>query len=363
MSLKDEFDRYVGFGLVTARRHPKFPLTIYKYSQKCVYEHAWDDYTRTARGLILSDDGEIVARPFRKFFNLGEDESTKKENLPQESPVVMSKVDGSLGVSYIWEGRVYLATMGSFDSEQAMMGTQILSKKSKAEEIILGFHDLTFLFEIIYPENRIVVDYGQITDLVLLGIIDIKSGSEMFPQRVVGVGEAMGFGTPVIYPLNLGGVVEECGRPSKNREGYVLWYPNGLRVKLKYSEYVQLHRVVTGYSEKSVWELLSIGSDPMESLGAGPYPPEFLEFVRTTRDKLNSKFAAAADRVHKCFNEIGNTETRKEFAAKALKISGEDSCLRSALFCLYDKRDISDIIWKSLEPDSSKSVFQQRGEG
>jgi hypothetical protein len=39
------------------------------------------------------------------------------------------------------------------------------------------FRHLTFCFEIIYPENRIVLDYGNDEKLVLLGTFD-KNGKE-----------------------------------------------------------------------------------------------------------------------------------------------------------------------------------------
>ena len=34
----------------------------------------------------------------------------------------------------------------------------------------------TYLFEIIYPENRIVVDYGDYKGLVLIDVIDNETG-------------------------------------------------------------------------------------------------------------------------------------------------------------------------------------------
>ena len=129
----------------------------------------------TCRGLIARGDGTIVARPFPKFFNLDEI-IARGESLPAEDFEVFDKLDGSLGILYHDSaGHPRIATRGSFLSEQAARGTGLLREK---------YGDLrfdpacTYLFEIIYPENRIVVDYAGLTDLVLLAVIDTDSGAE-----------------------------------------------------------------------------------------------------------------------------------------------------------------------------------------
>src|SRR5690348_3527676 len=61
--------------LVVARRHPSEPLTILNYTERCQYERGlWGPVTLACRGLIHDDNGRIVARPFRKFFNYGQSE-------------------------------------------------------------------------------------------------------------------------------------------------------------------------------------------------------------------------------------------------------------------------------------------------
>lgn len=66
-------------------------IKIYNYGRKCQFDpNAWDDVTEKTRGLIVDwDDGEVLARPFRKFFNLGTgyraDEAAKSGFLHQGS--------------------------------------------------------------------------------------------------------------------------------------------------------------------------------------------------------------------------------------------------------------------------------------
>ena len=114
---------YIDDGLVTERAHPDDPgLRIYNYTPNVQYGRVWDDVTLQCRGLILRGE-EVVARPFKKFFNLGELDS------PPTSPPrrISGKMDGSLGISYIApDGLWSLATRGSFASEQAIEGTKML---------------------------------------------------------------------------------------------------------------------------------------------------------------------------------------------------------------------------------------------
>ena len=66
---------------------------------------------------------------------------------------------------------MFLATRGSFSSDQALVGTDILHEQYLQQ----GYEfdpRYTYLFEILYPENRIVVDYRGLRDIVLLAVLD-----------------------------------------------------------------------------------------------------------------------------------------------------------------------------------------------
>lgn len=138
--------------------HETEGLTIWNYTAKCQFERAWDEYTRMARGLITDSVGNIIARPFPKFFNYGETEETKTENLPKDIPIVTVKLDGSLGIQYYLGNKLYIATRGSFTSEQAIWATKWMQERFTQNNFVSGY---TYLYEIIYPENKIVVDYGN----------------------------------------------------------------------------------------------------------------------------------------------------------------------------------------------------------
>ena len=56
-------------GLVNIKKHPDYPLLLLNYTPRAQYDSRWCHELIHARGLVISQDGEIVARPLPKFFN------------------------------------------------------------------------------------------------------------------------------------------------------------------------------------------------------------------------------------------------------------------------------------------------------
>jgi RNA ligase len=137
----EKLNKYHEEGLVYKQVHPTLPLTIWNYSEKVQYEGLWDEITLQTRGLVTDDEGNIVARPFKKFFNLEEGKHT-----PTEEFEVYEKMDGSLLIVFWYEGKWIVATRGSFTSDQAIKGVELLKKYNTD----IMFRHLTYCFEIIY---------------------------------------------------------------------------------------------------------------------------------------------------------------------------------------------------------------------
>lgn len=331
MKFPYDLSKYIDEKLVFETRHPNEDLFIYNYSPKVQFEKLWDEVTLQCRGLILDSEGNIIAKPFGKFFNL-------EERLPSEIPStnfdVYEKLDGSLGIVYFVSGLPYIATRGSFTSDQAQHANRILHTKYK--HIILD-ESKTYLFEIIYPDNRIVVNYGDLDDLVLLSIIDKESGIESL--------EDIGF--PIVRKYN--GLLDwrklkELQEP--NREGFVLRFNNGFRVKVKFDEYVRLHRILTGVSNIAIWEYLSNG-EPLDHL-LEKVPDEFYNWVFDTSNALKSKFNQILSECESVYKEM---DSRKETA-----LYFQTQKYPSVLFAMYDKKNwIDKIIWKMVRPQFSKA--------
>src|SRR5690349_5104447 len=93
----DELNDAVADGRVRYQKHPTKDLFIFNYTEETQFSKRWDNITLNCRGLILDDDYNIVARPWKKFFNFGERDLEIDFNAPVE---VTDKMDGSLGILY-----------------------------------------------------------------------------------------------------------------------------------------------------------------------------------------------------------------------------------------------------------------------
>lgn len=325
----EDIEGLVADGYITRRRHPSHDLWILNYTPKAQYDRLWNETTMACRGLVVDGDNRIRARCFKKFFNLDEvrDEVSSRSGMGFRT---FDKLDGSLGILYWADGVPAVATRGSFSSDQALRGTAIL--RSKYGGAILD-PDLTYLFEIVYPENRICVDYGGREDLVLLAAFHTESGEEVEPPREpfpVARSFDLGADFDGIRALNL-----------ENREGFVVRFDDGYRFKVKFEDYIALHAAIFSVSTRSIWNCMREGS----SLPVDRLPDEVYDWTRGVEAELRRDYAAVESRAAEIFEEIRHL-SRREFAALAL----EYRC-SGVLFKMLDGRPYGDLIWKMVEPE------------
>lgn len=329
--------------LVSVEKHPEGDLFIYNYSKRVQYEKLWNDVTLHTRGLILDAEGNTIARPFGKFFNL---EEIPPQDLPTLPFEVFEKLDGSLGVLYFYNNEPHIATRGSFVSTQAKKATRILYDKYRHVFPLLK-RNKTYLFEIIFPENRIVVDYGALSDLILLTVIDNESGEETI--------EDIGF--PIVKRYDgISDVTALTLKETPNKEGFVVRFQNNVRVKVKFDEYVRLHRIITGVSNVTIWEYLKEGKS-FEQL-VERVPDEFYAWLSQTKNELEAQYQAIADRAKAVFKQIYSPD-RKDFA---LTVTSKYQDISFILFCLYSGKPIAPGIWKMIRPEYNKAFKIDTGD-
>lgn len=318
--------------LVSVQKHPKADLFIYNYTPRAQYDRIWNEITLQTRGLILDSEMNVIAKPFAKFFNLDELQANEIPQLPFE---VFEKLDGSLGVLYWLNDQPFIATRGSFESQQAARANAILHKKYSHTFDKLD-KNKTYLFEIIYPENRIVIDYGNLEDLVLITIICNKTGKESI--------ENIGF--PIVKRYDGIQDLQTLKQIKEdNKEGFVIRFSNGLRVKIKFEEYIKLHRIITGISNVAIWEYVSEGKSFEQLLEK--VPDEFYAWVKKIQQDLTSQFDQILAENKAVFKEL---ETRKETAAYF-----QSQKYPSILFAMLDGKSVDKIIWKAIRPKFSKA--------
>lgn len=343
----DELRRHIGNGYINVQRHPTEPLRIFNYSHACQYDQAWDPVTRACRGLIVDDDGTVVARPFPKFFNLSEHGTDSHAGpLHLEAPItVYDKADGSLGIAYRRsDGGIAWATRGSFTSPQALWATAFWNRH--ANEMDLNIEEYTFLAEIIYPDNRIVVDYGDTETLMFTAVLRKGTGEQVSDYWI----DTAGLG-PFFRRVASFGLVSDPGDVDPNdrpdAEGYVLLSADRkTRVKVKADEYLRLHRLLTGVSSVTIWDLLRNGQSIRELIEV--VPDEFATWVKKTVADLLETHVKHQHRAREAYDTHRHLlPDRKAFALEVLK----DPDTKSLVFALADGKDITDAIWKQIKPE------------
>jgi RNA ligase len=324
---------YRSRGLLSRSSDPATGLIVWKYSRACTYNRSWDLVTINCRGLITDRDGRVVARPFGKFFNLGELPSWKPPALPFD---VFDKVDGSLGIAFFWDNKWRLSTAGSLLSDQALVGNRMLADLDTEEMD----KSLTYLFEIVYNDNVIVLRY-PFEGLVLLGAVRTATGEDIHPDIVPWGGrraERLAFSGDL---NSLRDMVPD------NREGFVVRFTDGQRVKVKGDEYLRLHSAIFGVTTIRVWEALKEGrlNQYLE-----PLPDEVDMWVRAEADMLIARYREIEDSCRRDFAEISAAATdRAKFALMALKRQRSH-----VLFSMFSGRDYSNQIWEDIRPKHRK---------
>lgn len=357
MSLSD-LTVAINDGFVRTQVHPDLPLTILNYTEKAQWERAWNNVTRQCRGLIYnSASSTVVARPFEKFFNASELGPSKLGQALSGVVQVTDKMDGSLGIMYpTGSGAWAIATRGSFTSEQAQHATLLLNTKYSAFLRGSISDNWTYLFEIVYPQNRIVLDYGQRDELVLLGARSISHGTILGPDELT---EWVGPRTSVFPVHSFKDAKVLPDRP--NAEGIVVRnVKTGFMVKIKQEDYVALHRIVTGMNARVVWERMGAG-ESVDDICNG-LPEEFWPWVNDVGGELIHAAWWLTNETYDAFDQIVSRlpegYTRKDFAMLA-----QQSEHRSRLFLLLEGRtaDVHKQVWSTLKPSGTR-VLAARGE-
>ena len=348
MNLKTLY-KYEKEGWLMKQTHPELPLTIWNYTQQTQFEGYWNHITLSCRGLVTDDKGNIVARPFRKFFNIEEGKHT-----PTKDFSVYEKMDGSLGIAFKYEGENIFASRGSFTSDQCLKGIEILNERVNemaAQPLNDGY---TYMFEIIYPENRIVVDYGDMEDVVMLGAINTKTGDEI-PYELLKMAHGQLWSIVQKYDG-----IKDFGKLKSmvkdNQEGFVVQFTNGDRMKIKGEEYVRLHKIMTEVSTKSVWEMLSNDMKIEDFLV--DVPDEFFDKIHNEVEKQKLKFKSHEFGVFEYYSKylktLGTEDDHNEKRFALWNIQNSPKEYVPILFSISNGRDYKRGIWNMIKPEYKK---------
>jgi RNA ligase len=348
-------------------------LRIYTYTDNCTYTAAWNDITTHSRGIILNrSTGEVVARPFSKFFNMGEREETMERNLPwTEDYLVFEKMDGWLGILYRDKSEYCVATRGSFDGMgMGSWATQFLRRNHD----LTGLPDeVTLVFEIVCPDTHIIVDYGGREALVLLAAFNRHTGEEYEWDQVTEWATKFGFSLPRVF----GNDVQACQallttHAGNEMEGFVIRFTNGLRVKIKGEDYKRRAAIISNLTPLAIWKAMrddTLTTDYREAIDA-----DYIELYDQLTDALWDQYHVIDREIRTEFGRVcgslltekglilegtgpslaSNLE-RKEFALRVQSLGIQH---KSAMFAMLDNKTdaVRNYIIKQIRPSHNELV-------
>jgi RNA ligase len=201
---------------------------------------------RECRGIIFDKDGNVLRRPYHKFFNLNERDETQFSQVDLAvGHVILEKLDGSMIIPYRINGRLIWGTkMGDTD-----VATPVHDFVENNQQYIDLFeecekNDLSPIFEWMSRKQRIVIDHP--VDRLVLTAVRNKTTGEYLTHRHMGMlGDQFNVEVVNEFPVTNSTTIEEiCDyvRVQPDTEGVVIRFDNGHMLKLKTDDYVRIHK-------------------------------------------------------------------------------------------------------------------------
>lgn len=227
-----------------------------------------------------------------------------------------------------------ITSKASFESDQAKMAKEIVDEDNY--DFKEGW---TYHFELIHPDNQIVLNYGDERKLVLLAIIDNKTGKDINIYS-----DEFKFEKPKLYDYKTLLDINAINKDGLH-EGVVVNY-GSYRLKYKTDEYIRLHRIVTEFTPKRVWEALSSG----QRIDRMNIPEEFIKWLDDTEKELLQKHDELLNKINQTLADTASM-TNKEIA---LSDDEEIKEVREYIFAVRSGKDVKAKVWKAIKPKGEK---------
>lgn len=351
---KKELDELVDEGLLQVSKHPELDLYIYNYTHIVQFKSLWTPLLEACRGLIINEEGEVVGRPFPKFFNYEE-----IKDLQLDYPVeITEKMDGSLIICCWYGDNFIVSSRKSFVSKHTDWAKEIIN--NKPEVIDCCKKGWTTLFELIHPENRIVVDYGNEKDLYLITTIANSTGFEVCNFELPKY-------NPTVSCKIVSSIDNFLNMDIENKEGFVIREiaSTNRRIKIKFETYKKLHKLYSDLTVKNILYFYWKSKNDINQL-ISDVPDEYYQWIKDVISKIEDtynevyfqaliKYTEILERIRNDYEELKNLENRKFIElvkTKYRKVYAEhvfsETFPHFILFGLLDYLDCRDLIYKHL---------------
>ena len=200
---------------------------------------------RECRGIIFdSKTGDIIRRPFHKFFNVNERDETQDHVIDLSRPhAILEKLDGSMIAPFIVDGKMIWGTkMGATDVAKPVEEFVATHPEYIQFAHDLIAHGLTPIFEWCSRKQRIVLDYKE-DQLILTAVRHTINGNYASRDIMEAYGRVSNI--PVVRqfePQTDMKAFLDYVRDLEDLEGFVVRFDDGHMLKLKCHWYLQIHK-------------------------------------------------------------------------------------------------------------------------
>lgn len=319
MELESEFlnnlSRYCELGFIRKSQHPELPITIYNYTQKASFEEKWDNITINSRGLILNNDGRIVIKGPKKFFNK-EEKWSAKFDISQS--IISEKLDGyyiSIKLDDLYG--LVISSRGSFCNKYTTSAEKLITEpiRRQIQPNIQYFCELLQNFP---GDEGIIVTRHPKPKLVCWAMRG-EDGKEIIPTKdncPFEIARKMSFEESIQY------LHQEV-------EGVVAYNPQTEeRIKIKTDWFLNLHRLISDCTPNRVWEICKSGGQ-VEDLDI---PNEFMEQMLDWQTSLKGLVDLEYQRLLQLYDKYSS------YSDKELGLSNLDPYTKGQIFNLRKDR-------------------------
>lgn len=301
---------------VKIKEHPTYTNLIqFTYDQ--IESPKIHPMVKQCRGIILdsTDNWKIIAYPFNRFFNYGE---SCADEIDWSTAKVQEKIDGSLMIVYWYDNKWNVATKGS-PNASGNVGTSDFTFADLFWGTVDGQYisywepEMTYMFELASPYNRVVCSYSNKVEITLLGM---RSNVSLREQRVY----PDKFSMPIakVYDIsNFEMCVELAATIDPiEMEGFVVVDENFNRVKVKSPAYVAIHHLRDGSPERRLMDLIKTGeeSELLSYRILDEFPHE-----KAMYEEMKFKLQTLVLQTQQEYDIIKHITLQKDFALEAIK--------------------------------------------
>lgn len=313
---------------------------------------------RELRGIIFDTaTGDIIRRPFHKFFNVNEREETQDHVVDlSQNHRILEKLDGSMIAPFIVNGEMIWGTkMGATDVAKPVEEFVKINPQYEAlanNAILLG---LTPIFEWCSRKQRIVLDYKE-DSLILTAMRDIKTGEYKDYSFISSFAKLAGI--PVVRefaPQTDMKAFLEYVRDLEDLEGFVVRFDDGHMLKLKCHWYLQIHKAKEAIlQDRNIVELIL--DDKLDDIKAH-LPAEDRDLLGLFEFQINSRIINRAELLVDATKREQCLGDRKYFALN--RAQEYSSYSRAIVFALWDDNTYmrsSELVRKTIRNNLTKTV-------